>query len=80
MALSLAAMPVVTASERPCCVQFVTLRARNHAEVRLDVIDSNPRARTLYEREGFNATDTHRLGLLRHVFGFESATTMIKTL
>ncbi|MCF2871214.1 GNAT family N-acetyltransferase [Octadecabacter sp. G9-8] len=53
-------------------------RTRGYVEVRLDVIDSNPRARALYDREGFIATDTHHLGLLRHIFGFQSATTMIK--
>jgi len=53
-------------------------RARGYAEVRLDVIDSNPRAHALYLREGFVAVDTHKLGLLRYIFGFESATTMIR--
>ena len=52
--------------------------ARGYTEVRLDVIDSNPRARALYDREGFVAGGVQRLGLLRHVFGFESATTMIR--
>lgn len=55
-------------------------RARNYTEIRLDVIDSNPRARALYEREGFVAGGVQHLGLLRHVFGFQSATTMIKRL
>ena len=48
-------------------------------EVRLDVIDSNPRARALYEKMGFRATSTERLGLLRYVFGFGASTTMIRT-
>ncbi|MEN9011605.1 MAG: GNAT family N-acetyltransferase [Yoonia sp.] len=52
-------------------------KTRGYAEVRLDVIDSNPRARALYERVGFVAGKTHDLGPLRHVFGFRSATTMI---
>ena len=52
--------------------------ARGYTEVRLDVIDSNPRARALYDREGFVAGGVQRLGLLRHVFGFDSATTMIR--
>jgi len=51
---------------------------RGYGEVRLDVIDTNPRAKTLYEREGFVAMDTHKLGLLRHIFGFQSATTMVR--
>lgn len=51
---------------------------RGYAEVRLDVIDSNPRARQLYEREGFVVQGEHRLGPLRHVFGFNSALTMVR--
>jgi len=45
--------------------------------VRLDVIDTNPRARLLYEREGFRPVGTRNYGPLRHVFGFRSATTMV---
>lgn len=51
-------------------------RRRGYAEVRLDVIDTNPRARALYERFGFEAQGTQRLGPLRHLFGFSAATTM----
>lgn len=51
---------------------------RGYAEVRLDVIDSNPRARALYERRGFHAVDGYDIGMLRHVFGFRSATTMVR--
>ncbi len=50
---------------------------RGYAEVRLEVIDTNNRARALYERRGFRAIKTQSIGLLRHVFGFRSATTMI---
>lgn len=46
------------------------------SQVRLDVIDTNPRARQLYEREGFRAVATEDLGPLRHIFGFTRATTM----
>ncbi|MDB4054147.1 GNAT family N-acetyltransferase [Octadecabacter sp.] len=53
-------------------------KARGYGEVRLDVIDTNPRARALYERQGFVATDTQHLGLLRHVFGFKSSETMVR--
>jgi len=45
--------------------------------VRLDVIDTNPRARKLYERFGFEAVGTERLGILKLLFGFSSATQMI---
>lgn len=50
---------------------------RGYREVRLDVVDTNPRARALYERMGFRPLSTQNLGLLRHIFGFKSATTMI---
>lgn len=53
-------------------------RKRGYDEVRLDVIDSNPRARALYEREGFRAVGEARMGLLRLVFGFARATTMVR--
>ncbi len=58
----------------------------NHARnlgkthVRLDVIDTNPRARALYERQGFVAGETVGLGLLRLIFPFRAVTTMRKTL
>ncbi len=48
------------------------------AELRLDVIDSNPRARALYERKGFVAGEVKQLGMLKYVFGFSNATTMIR--
>lgn len=50
---------------------------RGLSQVRLDVIDTNRRARALYEKMGFKATSTTRLGPLRHLFGFASATTML---
>lgn len=53
-------------------------RRRGYGEVRLDVIDSNPRAKALYARQGFAAVGTQSLGPLRLVFGFRSATTMVK--
>lgn len=53
---------------------------RGYTELRLDVINTNPRARALYEREGFVATDEHELGPLKYVFGFEAATSMIRKL
>ena len=50
--------------------------ARGCRTLRLDVIDTNPRARALYERLGFTAQRTERTGLLRCVFGFRASTTM----
>lgn len=55
-------------------------RTRGYGYVRLDVIDSNWRARALYERLGFLAVKTERLGPLRHIFGFDTAVTMVKPL
>ncbi|MEQ8896501.1 MAG: GNAT family N-acetyltransferase [Roseovarius sp.] len=46
------------------------------SSVRLDVIDSNARARALYERHGFVAGDVTHIGPLRHLFGFRSSTEM----
>lgn len=46
--------------------------------VELDVIDSNPRAKALYEREGFVPIKVEHTGPLRYVFGFASATKMRK--
>jgi ribosomal protein S18 acetylase RimI-like enzyme len=53
---------------------------RGYRSIRLDVVEGNWRARALYEREGFLATQTERLGVLRHLFGFASATTMVRPL
>lgn len=44
--------------------------------IRLDVIDTNPRARTLYERNGFTAVRTQRTPYLRAMMGFGAVTTM----
>lgn len=55
-------------------------QARGYSAVRLDVIDTNTRARALYERLGFVATKQDKIGLLRHVFGFTSSTTMVRLL
>ncbi|MGI9357595.1 MAG: GNAT family N-acetyltransferase [Rhizobiaceae bacterium] len=51
---------------------------RGKANIRLDVIDTNPRAKSLYERKGFVAAGSQSIGPLRHIFGFNSATTMLK--
>ncbi|MDA4848553.1 GNAT family N-acetyltransferase [Hoeflea poritis] len=46
--------------------------------IRLDVIDINPRARSLYEREGFRERSVMSLGILSRIFGFSHATEMTK--
>ncbi|MEO1192307.1 MAG: GNAT family N-acetyltransferase [Pseudomonadota bacterium] len=52
--------------------------ARGLTAVRLDVIDSNPRARALYERKGFRPAGEETIGPLRWLFGFQTATTLLK--
>lgn len=47
-------------------------------QVRLDVIDTNPRARALYERQGYTEKSTLSLGPLAAVFGFSQAVEMTK--
>ncbi|MGW9438733.1 GNAT family N-acetyltransferase [Streptomyces sp. NPDC055607] len=44
--------------------------------IRLDVIDTNPRARALYERHGFTGHRTERTPYLRDLMGFGAVTTM----
>ena len=53
-------------------------RARGYRQVRLDVIDTNPRARALYLHQGFVELHTQKMGLWRHVFGFSACTTMVR--
>ncbi len=58
----------------------VEARSRGYPSIRLDVVDTNLRARALYERLGFRPTDTTHIGMLQHIFGFTAATTMVKPL
>ncbi|RMG87999.1 MAG: GNAT family N-acetyltransferase [Chloroflexi bacterium] len=46
--------------------------------VRLDVVDTNPRARQLYERRGFIAEKTASYPFLQRVMGFSAVTTMTR--
>ncbi|MCY4031658.1 MAG: GNAT family N-acetyltransferase [Hyphomicrobiales bacterium] len=48
--------------------------------VRLDVIDTNPLARRLYERRGYRSVQTRAVGLFRFLFSFAAATEMRKDL
>ncbi|MGJ8622015.1 MAG: GNAT family N-acetyltransferase [Yoonia sp.] len=52
-------------------------RTRGYRQVRLDVVDSNSRAKALYLQEGFKELKTTQIGLLRHFFGFRAATAMV---
>ena len=55
-------------------------RAEGYTEIRLDVIAENIRARALYERLGFAPLRTDRSRLMAAVFGFATATTMVRAL
>lgn len=59
---------------------YAEAQARGYAMIRLDVIDTNWRARALYERLGFVALRTERIGPLRYIFGFSASTTMVRPL
>ncbi|MBX2883319.1 MAG: GNAT family N-acetyltransferase [Granulosicoccus sp.] len=51
-------------------------RREHYNSIRLDVIDTNHRARRLYERLGFVVVKTERFEFMRRILGFGSATTM----
>jgi ribosomal protein S18 acetylase RimI-like enzyme len=55
-------------------------RARGYRAVRLDVVDTNDRARALYERRGFVIDRTEGIGPLRLIFGFRAAHSMIRAI
>ncbi|MGW1767118.1 GNAT family N-acetyltransferase [Streptomyces sp. NPDC002073] len=55
---------------------YAVAAAHGCTEVRLDVIDVNPRARALYERQGFKAGRTEQTPWLRRLMGFGAVTTM----
>jgi ribosomal protein S18 acetylase RimI-like enzyme len=69
---------VGTALIEAVCAEAVRRGCR---EVLLDVTDTNPRARALYERRGFVAVSEARVGpVLRRLFGFSRAVTMVRLL
>lgn len=55
-------------------------RARGFSAIRLDVVDTNTRARALYERHGFALESSTPIGALRLVFGFSAALSMVRAL
>jgi ribosomal protein S18 acetylase RimI-like enzyme len=59
---------------------FAYAEAQGFERVRLDVIDTNPKARELYERLGFAAKETTHLPFLKAWFGFSAVTMMVKVL
>ena len=46
-------------------------------QIRLDVIDINPKAKKLYERVGFKAVKTENFPYLKGILGFGGVTTMV---
>ena len=54
--------------------QYATQQGYSH--ICLDVIETNPRAKRLYERHGFVATKVKHFGYLRWLLGFGAATRM----
>ena len=57
---------------------YAFAQAHAYRAVRLGVVDTNPRARALYEREGFVAGRTLHLPGMRLLAGFGATTTMIR--
>lgn len=57
---------------------FDLARNRRLTEVVLQVVDTNPRAQSLYERLGFTAVRTRRVPFMRSIMGFSAYTTMTK--
>jgi predicted GNAT family acetyltransferase len=55
---------------------FDVALAHGKRVVRLDVVDTNPAARHLYEGLGFVAIKTEKVPFLRRFMGFAAATTM----
>jgi ribosomal protein S18 acetylase RimI-like enzyme len=57
-------------------------RARNNGlkSVSLEVIESNTRARRLYERIGYQCVATHTMGPFSRLFGFRTTRRMMKML
>ncbi len=51
-------------------------RKEGYERIRLDVIDTNPRARALYERCGFVETAKRETGAVTRSMGFSAVTTM----
>ncbi|MEW8508551.1 MAG: GNAT family N-acetyltransferase [Candidatus Thiodiazotropha sp.] len=52
-------------------------RQKGYRSIRLDVIDANPRAKILYERNGFRVVKREKFPYLKNVLGFGGSETMI---
>lgn len=59
---------------------FQFAQDQNYRTIRLDVIDTNPDAKRLYQKLGFVEEKAERFEFLRSTLGFGASTTMIYTL
>jgi ribosomal protein S18 acetylase RimI-like enzyme len=59
---------------------FQTAREKGFKSVSLEVVDTNPDARRLYERVGFVARHTYPYPYLRGIAGFSASIKMVKPL
>ena len=59
---------------------FQTAREKGFKSVSLEVVDTNPDARRLYERVGFVAKHTYPYPYLRGIAGFSASIKMVKLL
>ena len=55
-------------------------KAKGFDAVRLEVVDTNPNAQRLYERQGFRVTRTRHYPYLRRFVGYSGVNIMIKQL
>lgn len=55
-------------------------RARGYTRARLEVIESNSRAKALYLREGWQLEGQDDIGWLRHIYGFRRTDIMVHPL
>jgi ribosomal protein S18 acetylase RimI-like enzyme len=59
---------------------FEKARRENYCAVRLEVVNTNQRARELYERSGFVVVESHSYPIRSDWLGFSSDHVMVKTL
>lgn len=59
---------------------YAAAKKKGFNKVRLEVVDTNPNARRLYVREGFELIRTDRIPLARYFAGFAAQDVMVKRL
>lgn len=53
-------------------------KKRSLTSVRLEVVDTNPKAKKLYDRMGFAETKINRYPFLKNIMGIQTISTMVK--